>query len=106
MFVYYNVIWIICMVFFFVTLFMYFNKKRRRARNNLVNGNYATDPNFVIVDMNGRQSHRPTQPATYDPPPPTIPVNNVSTYRPSTSDVEPPPPSYQDYSKDHRVQNS
>ncbi|GAA5801242.1 hypothetical protein HPULCUR_006687 [Helicostylum pulchrum] len=82
---------------------MYFNKKRRRARSNMANGNYAADPNFVIVDVNGRETYRPTQPATYDPPPPTIRENNVSTYRPSTSDVEPPPPSYQDYSKDNRV---
>jgi hypothetical protein len=49
---------------------------------------------------------RPTQqqnpyPATYAPPPPTVPQQ--ATYRPPDDSVEPPPPSYQDYAKDHRV---
>jgi hypothetical protein len=69
-------------------------------------GTYPTD--FVVVDMNGTPLHnQSTQPATYAPPPP-IPSQQpaFTTYRPVDSSVGPPPPSYQDYSKDYRIQQS
>lgn len=109
MFIYYNVIWIICIALLFASLFMFI--KRRRARNLLNNGNYATpaNPNYVI-DMNGRQSYQPAQPTMYAPPSQSYPPQTCppQTYPPpptTSSSVDPPPPSYQDYSKDHRVSN-
>ncbi|OAD03542.1 hypothetical protein MUCCIDRAFT_156170 [Mucor lusitanicus CBS 277.49] len=59
--------------------------------------------------MNGRPPQQSTYPATYAPPPPTSPHAQPSTqtfYRPPDSSVEPPPPSYQDYSKDYRVNHT
>lgn len=98
MFVFYNIIWIICIALLFASFFMLL--KKRRARN-LMNqpGNYATNnPNFV-VDMNGQHNYPPPQ--SYAPPPP--PPTNQYPVPTTSSGLEPPPPSYQDYSKDHRV---
>ncbi|KAG2189836.1 hypothetical protein INT46_002796 [Mucor plumbeus] len=64
---------------------------------------------FTIVDMNGRPPQQSTYPATYAPPPPSSPQtpaqpNTQNFYRPPESSIEPPPPSYQDHSKDYHVQ--
>lgn len=99
MFVYYNVIWIICIALLFASIFMLL--KKRRTRNLMNNGNYATNnPNFV-VDMNGRQNYPPPPPQNYAPPP--VPHTQYPPPPTSSSGLEPPPPSYQDYSKDHRI---
>jgi hypothetical protein len=59
--------------------------------------------------MNGRPPQQSTYPATYAPPPPSSPQtpaqpNTQNFYRPPESSIEPPPPSYQDHSKDYHVQ--
>jgi hypothetical protein len=59
--------------------------KASEAQEQLMQG--SVHP--VAIDMNGRYE-LPSQ-------------SNTTTYRPSDADIEQPPPSYQDYSKDHRV---
>ncbi|KAL7319403.1 hypothetical protein PS15m_002539 [Mucor circinelloides] len=105
MFIYYNIIWIICLILLFTSLFLLFRRKRAIRNRPLPSGHPSQ---FVVVDMNGRPPQQSTYPATYAPPPPTSPQAQPSTqtfYRPPESSVEPPPPSYQDYSKDYRVQH-
>ncbi|EIE88413.1 hypothetical protein RO3G_13124 [Rhizopus delemar RA 99-880] len=94
MFVVYNIVWIICVVLLFVSVFMLL-KRRRAAQNNAPTSAttvqyYSTPQDGHTIDMN-----RP-----YHPPS----TSQQPVYRPAdTSAVEPPPPSYQDYAKDQRI---
>ncbi|KAI8640061.1 hypothetical protein BD408DRAFT_248684 [Parasitella parasitica] len=107
MFVYYNVIWIICLILLFASLFLLFRRQRAIRSRRALPGHSSQ---FVVVDMNGRRPEQPTYPATYAQPPPsslqtqTQPTTQ-NVYRAPESSVDPPPPSYQDYSKDYRVQH-
>ncbi|KAI9266041.1 hypothetical protein BY458DRAFT_587363 [Sporodiniella umbellata] len=92
MFVFYNVVWIVCVVLLFVSIFMLLRRRRLlAAQNNEVPHSTTMNyqPGAHVIDM-----HR----QTYVPPPNAQPV-----YRPPETNVEPPPPSYQDYSKDQRL---
>ncbi|KAI9021546.1 hypothetical protein CLU79DRAFT_753765 [Phycomyces nitens] len=118
---YYNALWIICVIILVFSIFIFIKRNRNAARARMAASTQRvaapayqqypapiyTPPDHTTININDQpnpyygqpypDSHRTAIPSSSATPP---------AYKPESTSVAVPPPSYQDYNKDPRLQGA